>query len=790
MLSRCLTYKVYWTTVLILLISSFALKISFSEPTVITAANDVLTFHGDNSRTGWYADETILTLDNVNPDAFGKLWERDLGGQVYGQPLFVHNVMIRGRNRDVIYAATMTNRVHAIDATTGEWLWPESADSNNIDPRNFGTYLGPTSPYFVGGGSFCQDVIGPVGILSTVAIDPVTNALFVVSITNNRYRTIPPSGPEDEHFFLHSLDLRTGRERTGWPVEIRGSTLGRTFSPRRASQRGALLITNGRVYIPFGSRCDIRGTDGDGYHGFLFGYSTTNPSAAPYVFSPAVAQSGGGIWGPGGVSADSQGNIFVVTGNGDPPPPPGVDYSMSIMRLPFDLRFSPQTANFYTPANQATLNRFDWDLGGSTATILPIQSDTTTPNLIVTGGKDGRVYLVNRDNLGGYGGPSRLPDDDEDLNPDDAALLKRRFWTGSEIGGIKTVPAYFKASDGTTVVFITGVNQEGRLEAGGAKVITLLLYTNPDTGQSTFDPLWESEAIATSTVPVVSSNGGDNGIVWVVDARKDIAGRSGDSTTDTAALLAYDALSGTPLYTSRNGILTANNLERDRLRDGRKFCAPIVRDGKVYVGTTGIVAYGLLGAGARRAAPAEIAEPYNLALRVDATAIASVLEPTGGGNRDVNAIRQGAWKFCTGTRGYTEYNTFDDSPQQTVYFGIQFPTAQTFNELDFQLGGTNHGELFGDGGWFATGSVRVEVFNGAQWENISGVQWNGYRAGGPSRPEASLTAPYGVPLRAFDIFKARFSAVTGFGVRVVGTPGRGSSTNAMGSCGQIRVFNR
>src|SRR6266851_1672748 len=106
----------------------------------------------------------------------------------FGRPL-----SYGGQTRDVIYAATMTNRVHAIDAATGEWLWPEGADPNNIDPRNHGIYLGPPSPYFISIGSFCQDVAGPVGVLSTLVIDRPTSTLFAVNLINNRYRTVPPS---------------------------------------------------------------------------------------------------------------------------------------------------------------------------------------------------------------------------------------------------------------------------------------------------------------------------------------------------------------------------------------------------------------------------------------------------------------------------------------------------------------------------------------------------------------------------------------------------------------------
>lgn len=752
-----------------------------------SAKGDVLTYHGDNARLGWYNDETALTPETVNPAQFGKMWERDLGGQVYGQPLYVHNVTIRGRVRDVVYAATTTNRVHALDATTGEWLWPENADVNDIDPRNHGIYLGPPDPFFN-----CPDIVGPVGVLSTMVIDSVSRTLFVVNIVNNRYRTLPPTGPDDEHFYLHALDISSGRERLGWPVEIGGSYQGASFNPYRATQRGALLLLNGRVYIPFGSRCDIRDPS---YRGWLFSYSIVKPAEPPQIFSPSVDRSGSGLWGPGGPSADGDGYLYISTGNGDPSPS-GPDLSNSILRIATRpaLRFYRQPRNYYTPSNQTRMNRDDWDLGSSSVLVVPPQPDTPTPNLLFTGGKDGRVYLVNRDFLGGYMGPTRFPDEQEDQNPDDPALKRMRLWAGTSNGGIKVTPAYFAATGGWRYLYVAGTGAEGVPENSDAMVAAIQLTVDAETGQSRFTPGWFSDIIATPTTPVVSSSDGDNGIVWIVDARKDTSGRSGDSTSESSALNAYDALTGTLLYSSRNEYLTEAGIERDRLSDGRKFSAPIVRDGKVYVGTTGIVAYGLLGAGARAAgsgADPLAADPANLALVAGAAAVCSVPDPIGDGNRDVEAIRQGVWKFCTGPAGYTEMNSYNNTLQSSVYFGIRFSGLQTFNEMDFQLGGNNDGRLFPDGGWFVTGTTRLEVFDGLQWQPISSVRWNGYRPGGPNLPEAPRTAAYGAPLRAYDIFKARFPSVSGYGLRIIGVPGQGASAaTSMGSCGQIRIFNR
>ena len=766
-----------------LLPGSVWLRGSSAEKPLVTL-RDILTHHGDNSRIGWYNDETRLTPENVNPHLFGKIWERDLGGRVYGQPLFVHHVTIRGRQRNVIYAATMTNHVHAIDADTGEWLWPENVDPDDIDPRNHGVYLGPPDLL-----PESRDSDGPIGARSTMVIDRPSNTLYLVNIVNNRYLAQPPGSRDDKHFLLHALDLSAGREHTGWPVEIQGTYRESNFGARQANQRGALMLLNGRLYIPFGSL-----SDKGNYHGWLFSYSASDPTEPPQIFCASCPHVGSGMWGVGGPSADTDGNLYVVTGNGSAAPAGVQDLSMSVLRIATrpTLSFDPLPKNLYTPSNRSLMNRLDWDLGSSSAIVLPRQEGTSTPHLLFLGGKDGRAYLLNRDHLGGYGGPSMFSDESEDDNPDDAALKRLRLWGGSAFAGIRTVPAYFASTGGPHYLYITGANYRGQLELSGAKLVALRLTVDPSSGRSSFVQAWESAPFSTDTAPVVSSSGGEKGIVWVIDARKESLIH--DATRDTSILNAYDALTGALLYTSKNGIITDSGVERDRLRDGRKFSTAIVRGGKVYVGTTGIVAYGLLDPNHGTKGHEAIAgtrDPENLALRVDAKAISSIVNPSGGGSLDPNVIRDGVWKFSTGVSGYTQFDTSNQTFQRTLYVGIRFPETHEFNEMDFQLGGDNDGRLFRNGGWFASGTTRLEVYDGTRWKEIPNVQWTGYRPGGPRSPEAPQTAPFGAPLKAFDIFKARFQTVSGYAIRIIGTPGQGGQSNvAFGSCSQIRLFNR
>ena len=279
---------------------------SSSPPTRVSTsavpASDVLTFHNDNARTGQYLNETILTLANVRTATFGKVNFFTVDGKVDAQPLYVSGVNIAGQGiHSVLYVVTEHGTVFAFDADTGQSLWLVSmlgAGENNSDTRG------------------CDEAVGPeIGITATPVIDRTkgpNGAIYVVAMSKDA------SGNYFQR--LHALDLGSGAELFGGPKNITASYPGIgdnssggyvVFDPARYKERAALLLLNGVVYTTWASHCDQRP-----YTGWIIGYdaSTLNQAA---VLNVTPNGNYGAIWmSGGGPAADSQGNIFLLDGNG------------------------------------------------------------------------------------------------------------------------------------------------------------------------------------------------------------------------------------------------------------------------------------------------------------------------------------------------------------------------------------------------------------------------------------------------------------------------------------------
>ncbi|HEV3037115.1 MAG TPA: PQQ-binding-like beta-propeller repeat protein, partial [Candidatus Angelobacter sp.] len=284
---------------------------------------NVVTQHNDLARTGQNLSETTLTPANVNPNQFGLLFKVAVDNQVYAQPLVVSNVSIGGGTHNVVYVATTNNTVYALNADTGTQFWN----------RNLGT---PISNANYGAG--CVDINGNAGIVGTPVIDPVAGTIYVVNSLNT-------GGVFS--FMLHALDITTGADRAGSPVQI--SNAG--FSALPQNQRAALTLANGNLLIPFSSHCDM-----GAYHGFLFAY---NPStlAKGAVFNTSPTGNGNSLWMSGqGPAVDGSGNIYFGTSNGTWD---GVsNFSESFIKLTSGLAL----ADWFTPANHANLDGGDADL--------------------------------------------------------------------------------------------------------------------------------------------------------------------------------------------------------------------------------------------------------------------------------------------------------------------------------------------------------------------------------------------------------------------------------------------
>jgi len=510
-------------------------------------AVDVLTSHNDNLRTGANLFETALTPATVNPAGFGKLGGVAVDGQIYTQPLVKTGVEVPGRGtRDVVFVATEHDSVYAFDADTLEPLWHDRF----INPAAGVT---PVANGDVG----TQDLKPEIGITGTPVIDPVSGTLYVVS--DAKYTA--PTGQVAYNQQLHALDLATGAEKLGGPVNVQasvrgvgtGSVRGRlAFDPRWESQRAALLLSNGVVYVGYGSFADM-----GPYHGWLLGYDArTLRQTSAFNVTPNGLR--GGIWmSGGGPSADLDGSIFVATGNGSFRPA-GLrgDFSDSVLKLsPVPGRLN--VADHFTPSNQRSLQARDLDLGSGGVLLLPDQPGPH-PHLLVTGGKEGRLYLIDRDRMGRFA---------------------RRNRTVQEVAGAMHgtygTPAYYNGT-----FFLAGTPPHTETNPGGGDSLTAFTLTN-----GRIDPNPRVAPVPFSypgTSPSVSADGTTGGVLWALD-------NGAYANKGPAVLRSFDARDITRelFNSSRSGA-------GDQAGPAVKFATPTVANGKVYVGGNGTLSlYGL-----------------------------------------------------------------------------------------------------------------------------------------------------------------------------------------------------
>jgi len=344
----------------------------------------VTTYHYDNYRTGWNRNESVLAPANVGKATFGLLQNVKLDDQVDAQPLVVPGVQITAGNyqgtHDVVYVATENNTVYAIDVHTGTVL---------LSP-NFGT---PVS-YPLGCGNN-----GPnVGINSTPVIDLSSNTLYVMVYTQAK------SGPT---FTLHALNLGSLTDNVTPQVVTASHTLNNgatfNFNAKYQRQRPALLLSNGSVYAGFGSFCDLSANLSRGWLlGWTAGSLTPFPSNQLNDLQATDEDTFflSSIWMSGyGPSTDDEGNILFVTGNSDPNTYDGVtNIQESVVKMSNTLT---TVLDLFTPDNQVSLDQGDVDFGSGGVLVLPDQPGSI-PHLAVAAGKDGNMYFMNEDDLGGY----------------------------------------------------------------------------------------------------------------------------------------------------------------------------------------------------------------------------------------------------------------------------------------------------------------------------------------------------------------------------------------------------
>ncbi|GHJ44026.1 hypothetical protein Cs7R123_13680 [Catellatospora sp. TT07R-123] len=485
------------------------------------AAADQTTISVDNLRTGWDANEPGLSPSAVSAADFGQLFNTTLNGQVYASPIVVNGTVI---------AATENNWVYGLNAVTGAITW-----SRNVGPAWPASAIG------------CGDLVPNIGVTSTPVYDPATASVYFTSKVND--------GPDADHphFYMHAVNPATGVERTGWPVTIQGSPSNdpsNVFNPKTAAQRPGLLLLDGVVYAGFASHCDY-----GPYVGYVAGVKTSAPQMST-LWSTEAGRSNGmaGIWqSGGGLVSDGSGRIIVATGNGvSPAPGPGTSppgtLAESVIRLQVNGDGSLTARDFFSPYNNSRLDQDDTDFGSGGPMALPAGFGTTAhPKLLVQVGKDGRVYLLDRDNLGGnaQGAGGTDASVGAPAGPYNGVWGHPAFWGGD--GGY----VYTVENQGFLRAFKYGVNGSG-----------LPVLSSAGTSPATFG--------YTSGSPLVTSTGTTSGtaLVWVV--------YSDGSNGANGQLRAYDAL---PV----NGRL--NLRYSSPIGTATKFITPTTDNGRVYVGT-------------------------------------------------------------------------------------------------------------------------------------------------------------------------------------------------------------
>ena len=565
------------------------------------AQTPVLTQHNDIGRTGQNTNETILTTSNVNSTQFGKLFALKVDGQVYAQPLYVPQLTINGATHNVLIVATEADSVYAFDAdsNTGAnatYLWHASV----IDAAH-GAASGATPfPYTTNG---CTDMQPQSGITATPVIDTSTGTIYAEAKSLENGNAVHR---------LHALDITTGNEKSFGPVVISalpngvagtgdGSSGGvLQFDNLTQNSRPGLLLSNGTIFIGYASHCD-----NGPYHGWLFAYSESSLARVAY-FNTTPYGGLGGFWSSGaGLAADSSGNMFLVTGNGSfDTSNPSIDYGDSILKLSY-ASGAFTVEDYFTPYNQSSLSGGDKDLGSGGVLLLPDQPGNF-PHELVEAGKQGTIYLVNRDTF------TTSPLHYCNGCSSDAEIVQES--SAGKIGGMWSMPAYWN----NTVYF-----------AGSGGPLTAIPLSNGTLNYSSITTSSPTFGFPGAT-PSISSNGTSNGIVWLIDSSQ--YGSPGPGPAP-AVLHAFNATNvSSELYNS-----TQAGAGRDSAGNAVKFAVPTVTNGKVYVGATQeLDVYGLLSGGAQVAATPLISpasESVTTSVQVtmsDSTAGASIYYTTDG----------------------------------------------------------------------------------------------------------------------------------------------------------------
>ena len=505
-------------------------------PTMPAVPTDVVTYKNDRARTGQNLTESVLTPANVAAASFGLLRVLQVDGKVDAQPLYLSQLSVGAAAHNVVFVVTEHDSVYAFDSDSGTALW-------HVSLLGSGESLSDSRG--------CYQVTPEIGITSTPVIDRSAGphgAFYVVAMSKD--------ASSNYHQRLHALDVTSGAELFGGPAEVTASyptASGSTsFNPGQYAERAALLLAAGTLYTSWTSHCDQQP-----YSGWVIGFDQSTLARTKVLnVAPNSHDTGPAIWmSGGGPAADAAGNVYLLTGNGAFETsldasgfPSDQDYGNSFLKLAGSGPLA--VADYFPMSNEVAESGADLDLGSGGSMLLPDLTDGggTVRHLLVGAGKDGNIYVVERDSMGRFNASSN------------------QIWqqlNGAVPAGIWSTPAYF---DG----FVYYADAGATLKAFALTNARLSATPASQTATQFGGP---------GTAAAVSANGTANGIVWAHE------------NAGSAVLHAYDATNlAHELYNS-----TQAASGRDSFGSGNKFITPSIADGKVFVGTTtGVAVFGLI----------------------------------------------------------------------------------------------------------------------------------------------------------------------------------------------------
>lgn len=453
---------------------------------------NVTQHHNHPSRDGLYIDPAFT--QNAAASLTRDLnFDGTIVGNVYAQPLYIEG---GPGGRAMIIAATESNNVYALDAMDGSIIWQR----NMGDP--------------VSANDLICSVVDPLGISGTPIVDLASRALFFNAM-------ITPDGGTTKKHLIFSLNVDTGDINPGWPVDVGATAVynDTTFTASVQAQRCALGILDNILYVPYGSLVDC-----SIYHGWLVGVPIDNPASVTAWATDAI---GGGVWATNGVSSDGM-NPFVATGNTFST---GGNWGggEAVIRFQPGPIFSGSPADYWAPVNWLSLDNQDGDLGSSGALLVDVPGATPS-RLVVALGKDGKAYLLNRDNLGGI------------TTPVASTQASTHFITQAAVT--------YRTKQGTYIAFRDGI---------AAFVAYRITATNPPS----IVFAWTASQSGRASPFVTSTDGTNDAIVWIF-------GASGDRR-----LHGFDGDTGQVVY--------AGGGPNELMSGGRPYNSGIAANGRIYL---------------------------------------------------------------------------------------------------------------------------------------------------------------------------------------------------------------